>query len=112
VLKKILRFLLSFLVWQLYCLSFLDFGLLITPWLFSNLSKTSQSDTSYTTVYAAVKIFVVTALICVIIVLAILRYDIIGLIIVFNIFSEHLDFGLLITPWLFSNLSKQYQYDI
>ena len=37
-----------------------------------NLSATSQSDTSYTTVYAAVRTFVVTAFICVIIVLAIL----------------------------------------
>ena len=37
-----------------------------------NLLATSQSDTSYTTVYAAVRTFVVTALICVIIVLAIL----------------------------------------
>ena len=56
--------------------------------LFSCITATSQSDTSYTTVYAAVRTFVVTAFICVIIVLAILRYDIIVLIIVFNIFSE------------------------
>ena len=54
--------------------------------LFSCITATSQSDTNYTAVYAAVGTFVVTALICVIIVLAILRYDIIVLIIVFNIF--------------------------
>ena len=56
--------------------------------LFSCITATSQSDTSYTAVYAAVGTFVVTALICVIIVLAILRYDIIVLIIFFQYFSE------------------------
>jgi len=56
--------------------------------LFSCITATSQSDTSYTAVYAGVGSFVVTDLICVIIVLAILRYDIIVFIIFFQYFSE------------------------
>jgi hypothetical protein len=45
--------------------------------LFSCITATSQSDTSYTAVYAAVGSFVVAALLSVIIFLVILRYDII-----------------------------------
>jgi len=53
--------------------------------LCSCITATSQSATSYTAVYTEVGSFVVTALICVIIVLAILRYDII-VFIIFSIF--------------------------
>ena len=60
----------------------------ITLMLFSCITATSQSDTSYTAVYAAVGSFVVTALMSVIIFLAILRYDIIVFIIPFQYFSE------------------------
>ena len=56
--------------------------------LYSCITAPSHSDTSYIAVYAAVGSFVVTALMCVIIFLAILRYDVIVFIICFQYFSE------------------------
>ena len=58
--------------------------------LFSCFTATPESATSYPAVYTGVGSFIVIALLCVIIVLATLMYDVIMFIIFFNTyFPEH-----------------------